>query len=75
MSTGPVVPDPNKPSTVDSILAAIDAILGIAGNVIPGGQLADVIVKIIQKGVKSYEVQVGAPIDPSLIKPEDPISE
>ena len=75
MSTGPVVPDPNKPSTVDSILALVDGILGLAGSVIPGGQLADALVKIVQKGVSAYEVHVGAPIDSSLIKPEAPIEE
>lgn len=59
---------------VDKILAAVDAVLNIAGTAIPGAQLADALVKIIQKGVSAYEAHTGQPIDPSLIKPMDPLS-
>jgi len=68
------MPQPSS-STADKVLAAIDAILAIAGSVIPGGQLADALVKIIQKGVSAYEAHTGQPIDSSLIKPIEPITE
>lgn len=58
---------------VDKILAAVDAVLQIAGSAIPGGQLADALLKIIQKGVSAYETHTGQPIDYSLIKPIEPL--
>ena len=67
MSTTPT------PSTADTILALLDGILASAGSLIPYGQLADFLIKVIQKGVSAYENQTGNPIDPSLIKPEAPL--
>ena len=60
-------------SITDTILAALDALLTSAGALIPFGNFADLLVKIIQKGVSAYEAHTGAPIDPSLLKPIDPL--
>ncbi len=77
MSTTPTPTPPNPPvpppSAADTILQFIDSILGIAGTLIPGGQLADLLVKIIQKGVSAYEAHTGQPIDPTLLKPIDEV--
>lgn len=67
------IPTPAPQSTIDSILAIIDAVLGAAGNLIPGGQLASVLLAIVQKGVTAYEAHTGKPIDSSLIRPIDPL--
>ena len=68
MSTTPVPP---STSLVDNILATLDALLNAAGSLIPGAQLADLLLKIVQKGVAAYEAHTGAPIDPTLLKPID----
>ena len=74
MSTTPT-PPPNPPSgsLADTILSVLDALLTSAGTIIPFGQYADLLVKIAQKGVLSYEAHTGKPIDPTLLKPIDPI--
>jgi len=64
---------PPSTSLADNILTLLDAVLNAAGTLIPGGQLADLLVKIIQKGVSVYERNTGKPIDPSLIKPIAPL--
>jgi len=64
---------PPSTSLADNILTLLDAVLNAAGTLIPGGQLADLLVKIIQKGVSAYESNTGKPIDPSLIKPIAPL--
>lgn len=66
-------PTPSSNSVVDTVLSLLDAILSAAGTLIPGGQLADLLLKIIQRGVTAYESQTGKPIDPTLLKPIDPI--
>jgi hypothetical protein len=66
-------PTPKSNSVVDTVLALLDSILAAAGSLIPGGQLADLLVKIIQRGVTAYEDHTGKPIDPSLLKPINPI--
>jgi hypothetical protein len=60
-------------SAIDKILAIIDAVLEATGTLIPGYQLADALLQIVQKGVSAYEAHTGQPIDPILIKPIDPI--
>ena len=62
-----------SPSLADTILALLDSVLAAAGTLIPYGQLVDLLLKIVQKGVAAYEDHTGQPIDPELIHPIDPI--
>jgi hypothetical protein len=73
MSTTPTPPSPPSGSLADAILFTLDALLTATGTLIPFGQYADLLVKIAQKGVLSYEAHTGKPIDPTLLKPIDPI--
>lgn len=68
-------PTPPIPSTslADRILNTIDALLQAAGPLLPGEQLIDLFVKVAQRGVAAYENQAGQPIDPTLLKPIDPV--
>lgn len=72
MSTVPV-PTPPEQSLFDKILAMLDGILEAAGGLLPGAAFADLLLKIVQKGAAAYEAHTGQPIDPSLIKPIEPI--
>ena len=74
MST-PMPPNPTAPSgsLPDTILTVLDALLTAAGPLVPFGQYADLLVKIAQKGVLSYEAHTGQPIDPTLLKPIDKV--
>jgi hypothetical protein len=58
---------------IDKILAGIFAFLEAGKGLIPFDDYALLLVKLIQTGVKSYEDHTGQPIDPSLIKPIEPI--
>ncbi len=71
--TPPSTPPAPSGSLADTILSTLDALLSAAGTLIPFGQYADLLVKIAQKGVLSYEAHTGKPIDPTLLKPIDPI--
>ncbi len=75
MSSTPTPPNPPlvQSSVADNILATLDAFLQAAGTLIPGGQFADLLLKIVQKGVSAYESHTGQPIDPTLLKPIDEV--
>lgn len=75
MSTTPTPPNPPlvQSSVADNILATLDALLTAAGTLVPGAQFADLLLKIVQKGVSAYEAHTGQPIDPSLLKPIDEV--
>jgi len=59
---------------IDKILGFIDVVLEAGKDLIPGDAYAQLAVKLIQKGVAAYESHTGQPIDPSLIRPIDPIA-
>lgn len=63
-----------QPSTVDKLLAIIEMILNAGKGLIPGDEYALLLEGLIKKGVQSYESHTGQPIDPTLLKPIDPIS-
>lgn len=71
MSTTPTPPIPGAPapSVPDTILTLVDSLLQAAGPLVPYEQLADMLLRIVQKGVAAYESHTGQPIDPTLIKP------
>ena len=58
---------------VDSILAMLDTVLEAGKGLIPFDAYAQLLLRLVQKGVASYEAHVGQPIDPALIKPIDPV--
>ena len=45
----------------------------IAKTQLQGGEVKDALLDIIQTGVEAYEEHTGQPLDPALIKVEDPI--
>ncbi len=72
MSTAPIAPVPSsEPSLLDKILAMLDGILTAASGVLPAAVYAELLLKIIQKGVGNYEAHTGEPIDSTLIRPID----
>jgi hypothetical protein len=71
--TPPSVPAAPAGSLADTILSALDALLTAAGGILPFAGYADLLVKIAQKGVLSYEAHTGKPIDPTLLKPIDKV--
>lgn len=58
---------------MNQILAGIVAILEAAKGLLPGAAFAELLVKLIQTGIKAFEDHTGQPIDPALLKPIDPI--
>ena len=72
MSNTPATPQPHQ-TTVDNVLTMLDAILQALAGFLPGASLADLLVKIAQRANAAYEAQTGAAIDPTLLKPIDPI--
>lgn len=73
MSTTPVPVNADAPSLVDKILSFIDTILSMGQGLIPFDAYALLLERLIQKGVAAYEAHTGQPIDPTLIKPIDPV--
>jgi hypothetical protein len=69
----PPVPVAPAGSLADTILSTLDALLTAASGIIPFAGYADLLLKIAQKGVQSYEAHVGAPIDVTLLKPIDKV--
>ena len=45
----------------------------VGGDVASGANIASSLIGIIQRSIAVYESQVGAPIDPALIKPYVPL--
>jgi len=72
MSSTPQSPQPAQ-TTVDNVLTMLDAILLALSGFLPGANIADLLVKIAQRASAAYEAQTGSPIDPTLLKPIDPI--
>ena len=66
-------PTPPNTSTADVILNLFDNLLMSAGILVPFGQLADLLLEIIQKGVSAYESHTGQAIDVTLLKPIDKV--
>jgi hypothetical protein len=72
MSSAPPTPNPST-TLADSILTMIDGVLVALEGILPGAAFVDVLVKIAQKAAAGYESRVGKPIDPTLLKPIDPL--
>ena len=73
MSTTPITTVTPEPSLLDKILAMLDGILTAASGVLPAAAYAELLLKIVQKGVGNYEAHTGEPIDPAQIKPIAPL--
>lgn len=58
---------------IDKLLGIVDTILEAGKGLIPGDEYALMVLGIVQKGVAAYEAQTGKPIDPTLLRPIDPI--
>lgn len=72
MSTAPIPQIPGT-SLADRILAMLDTVLQAGQGLIPFDAYAELLLKLVQRGVAAYEAHVGQPIDPTLIKPIDPV--
>lgn len=60
---------------IDMILELIGAGVQLLGATVKGNptNLEASLLAIAQKGVAAYEAQTGKPIDPSLLRPIDPV--
>ena len=55
------------------ILELMELSIALAETELDGGNVAHILLDIIQKGVQAYEHRTGEALDPHLIKAEDPI--
>ena len=56
---------------LDLVFQIIDLALSLVRS--PGANAADILVKIIQKGVDAYRAHTGQPLNLSLIHAEEPV--
>lgn len=67
-----------NPSTINYLLEIIGLASGVASGVLTGdaqkdAQLSTALVTIIQKTLAAHEAILGEPIDPSRLKPFEPL--
>ena len=55
------------------ITQLVQTAIYVAKTQLQGGEVKDALLDIIQTGVEAYEEHTGQPLDPALIKVEDPI--
>ena len=55
------------------IFQLVEAAISLAQSQLDGPSAANALLGIIRKGVQAYEDHTGQPLDPALIKAEDPV--
>ncbi len=57
----------------DLVFRLVDLAIALAQSQLEPGDATQVLVGIIQKGAQAYKDQTGKPLDPLLIKVEEPV--
>jgi hypothetical protein len=55
------------------VLKLVDVAISLAQTQMDSTDTTQALVAIVQKGVRAYEDHTGGPLDPSLIKAEEPV--
>jgi len=55
------------------IFQIVQAAIALAQSQLDSKDVANTLLGIVQKGVQAYEANTGLPLDPKLIKAEDPV--
>ena len=57
----------------DLILRLVDVAIELARSQMDSGDTKQALLGIVQKGMRAYTAHTGEPLDPSLIKAEEPV--
>jgi hypothetical protein len=55
------------------VLDLVDVAISLARTQMDSGDAKQVLLAIVQKGATAYRDRIGEPLDPSLIKAEEPV--